>query len=96
VYKTGTGQWKVAITIRTLDGSSKKITRNATSQRHGLMILDELRAEYKQPADDPQFVRVTALMEKFLSSLEIATSTLDAYRTLLRNHMDAETKLSIR
>jgi len=88
VYKRKTGQWQVAITIRTLDGSSKKITRNATSQRHGLMILDELRAENKNLADNPQSVTVTELAEKFLVSFEGETSTLDGYNILLRHHVN--------
>jgi integrase len=88
VYKLSTGQWKVAITIQTLDGSSKRIVRNATSQRHGLLILDELRAENKNLADSPQSVSVSELAEKYLVSFEGEKSTLDGYNILLKHHIN--------
>lgn len=87
VYRLSTGQWKVAVTIQLLNGGSKRIVRNASSQRHGLMILEELRAENKQLADNPQSVTVKELTEKYLLSFEGEKSTLDGYRDLLRLHI---------
>lgn len=85
VYKASTGQWKLAITFQLIDGTSKRVIRNVTSKRHGLQMLDEMSAEYKRQTEDPQFVRVKELVDNFLSSLERAISTLDAYRNLLDN-----------
>ena len=87
VYKTKSGQWKAALTIPALNGTSKRITRNATSQRHGVLLLDELRAETRSLSDNPESVSVTELADKWLISFEGEASTLDGYQGLLNHHI---------
>ena len=87
VYKTKSKQWKVALTIPALSGTGKRIYRNATSQRHGLLILDELRSENRSFSDNPASITVTELADKWLISFEGEASTLDGYQNLLTKHI---------
>lgn len=87
IYQTKSGQWQVSITVRLLDGTSKRVKRNAKSHRHGLMVLDELKSEHKNLSDNPQTVSVRELVEKWLSDFEGEKSTLDHYTLLLNMHI---------
>jgi integrase len=87
VYKTKEGTWKASITVRTLDGSSKRIVRNAPSQRAALLKLDELRHEFRFLADNPGTISVRDIIERWLVSFEGEKSTLDGYQNLLDRHI---------
>lgn len=87
VYKTKSGQWKAAITVRNLDGSLRRVTRNAVSQRQARMILDDLRTEYRNPHDAPEKLTVSELLTKWLEGFEGEKSTADLYQNLADNHI---------
>lgn len=87
IYKTSSGQWIASITVRLLDGTSKRVKRNAKSHRHGLMILDELKAKHKNLADNPDTITVDELGQRLLLNIEGERSTIDHYRLILKQHI---------
>jgi integrase len=87
VYRTKDGTWKACVTVRNLDGTSKRIVRNAPSQRAALVKLDELRSEFRDLSDNPGTITVRELVERWLISFEGEVSTLDGYQNLLDRHI---------
>ena len=51
------------------------------------MILDDLRAEFKNFDGNPESVTVTELADRYLVSFEGEQSSLDGYRNLLDKHI---------
>lgn len=87
VYKTTAGKWKAVISIRTVDGSTKRISRNAKSFEHGWILLDQLRREHRNLADNPNAVTVRDAIERWLQGFEGEQSTRDGYQNLLDRHI---------
>lgn len=87
VYQTKDGQWKVALVVPTLTGARKRITRNARSQRHGLMLLDELRRENRSLKIHPGLITVRELVGQWIAGFDGEASTRDGYRNLLDTHI---------
>jgi integrase len=87
VYRTKDGIWKASITVRNLDGTAKRIVRNAASQRAALIKLDELRSEFRDLSDNPGTITVDELGQRLLLNIEGEQSTIDHYRLMLRQHI---------
>lgn len=87
IYKTSAGIWKAAISVRSLDGKQKRITRNAKSAKHAQLLLDELRLDYQDLHDNPLTVTVYELFRRYLAGIETQTSTAEGYRSVLELHI---------
>jgi integrase len=87
VYRTKGGTWKACVTVRNLNGTAKRIVRNAPSQRAALIKLDDLRSEFRDLSDNPGTITVDELGQRLLLNIEGEKSTIDHYRLLLRQHI---------
>lgn len=89
VYQVGRGKWKVALTVQTISGKRKRITRNAKSQRHGQVVLQELREKYSGRVSEPTQITFAEFLSRWLrDDVEGAKeSTLAAYQSSIDNHI---------
>lgn len=88
VYVTSSGQWKVALTVRVLDGSRRRVIRNAQSQRHGKGILAKLKEQFCRPITGPSKLTIPDLLESWLENVpNRKPATLDGYRRSIRRHI---------
>jgi len=87
VYKTTTGKWKAVVSLRGLDGKTRRISRNAKSLEHGWILLDQLRRGHRNLAENPNAVTVRDIIERWLQGFEGEQSTRDQYQNLLDRHI---------
>lgn len=83
VYPTQSGNWKVAYWVQNLDGSKKRIYRNAKSEAHGHIILKKLRSQYETLHGDANSIRLSEIIDRWLAQLDCEQSTKDNYEIVV-------------
>lgn len=83
IFQRANGQWVVSLTVENLDGSKSRKSRNAKSQAHGRMVLDELRQECRIREKSAGKATVSELAEKWFSSLKGDHTTKEGYRRVI-------------
>jgi integrase len=86
VFQTNGGQWKVAITVGTADGKSRRISRNARSQKDGVAILRKLRGEDGAAPSVIVAATLAAFLDSWLSEhvkAHKAPATESLYRSMV-------------
>lgn len=87
IYQTKSGQWKAALTVRSLDGSRRRVTRNAKSRRHGREVLDRMHREFRHPTPGKSSIVVADLLSSWLKLPNRRDGTIDGYERSIRNHI---------
>lgn len=80
IFRRKSGQWVVALTVERLDGTRRRVFRNAKSAEHGRMILSELMQKFHFSAPQAAKLTVGQLVERWIGTVKGEQSTIDSYR----------------
>ncbi|WP_437186077.1 tyrosine-type recombinase/integrase [Planctomicrobium sp. SH668] len=80
IFQRANGQWVVSLTVENLDGTTRRVSKNAKSQAHGQLVLSELREKHKRFATAGTKLTVADLLAKWLTTSKGGVSTIDSYK----------------